>query len=323
MTNPVTPPSLSPEEEIRTSQAPPRRAALSTPRTWGEQIFEGPGGVRVVWRVLLYLATGAAVTSLLFWFGGSLFPGQAQGTARLWQAVYGELALLLGAIVPAFLMASIEGRRVDDYGLPRNQAFGQCFWAGAGWGLAAITILLLVLRGAHVFYFGHVVLRGGRVLKFAVFWMVFFLLVALFEDFLTRGYLLFTLKQDLGFWPAAGLLSCAFGAIHLRNPGETPVGILTAAAIGLFFCLTLRRTGSLWFAVGFHAAWDWGQSYLWGVADSGSTVPGHLFEPSALDRPAWLTGGSVGPEGSLLCLVLIPALWILFARRYPMVKSDR
>jgi len=156
-------------------------------------------------------------------------------------------------------MASIEGRRVDDYGLPRNQAFGKFFWVGAGWGLAAITFLLFVLRGAHVFYFGHVVLRGGRVLKFAVFWMVFFLLVALFEDFLTRGYLLFTLKQDLGFWPAAGLLSCAFGAIHLRNPGETPVGILAAAAIGFFFCFTLRRTGSLWFAVGFHAAWDWGQ----------------------------------------------------------------
>jgi membrane protease YdiL (CAAX protease family) len=322
MIDPVTPPSLSPEQEIPTSQEPPQQRDFSASRTWGERIFEGPGGVRVVWRVLLYLATGTAITYWLFWLGASLFPGPARGAGRLWQAMYGEVAFLLGAIVPAFLMASIERRRVEDYGLPRDQAFGKFFWLGAGWGLAAITVLLVVLRGAQVFYFGHVMLHGGRALKFALFWGVFFLLVALFEEFLMRGYLLFTLKQDLGFWPAAVLLSCAFGAIHLQNPGEGWVGILAAAAIGFFFCLTLRRTGSLWFAIGFHSAWDWGQSYLYGVADSGSIAPGHLFTPSVADRPAWLTGGSVGPEGSVLCLVLIAALWVLFARSHPVVKYE-
>lgn len=320
MTDPVTPPSISPEEEIRTSKALGEPSDFSAPRTWGERIFEGPGGVRAVWRLLLYLGMGGAVAYLVLWFGVSFFPGPVQDVAGLWRAMYEEAAYLLGAIVPAFFMASMEKRQIDDYGLPRQQAFGKFFWTGAGWGLAAITVLLIVLRGVHVFYFGHLLLHGGRALKFALFWAIFFLLVGLFEEFLTRGYLLFTLKQGLGFWPAAALLSCGFGAIHLRNPGEGPVGIVGAAAIGFFFCLTLRRTGSLWFAVGFHTAWDWGQSYLWGVADSGSVAPGHLFGPTVLDRPAWLTGGSVGPEGSVLCLVLIVVLWVAFARTYPEAK---
>jgi membrane protease YdiL (CAAX protease family) len=322
MTDPVTPPSISPEEEVRAAPEPAQPADFSASGTWGERIFEGPGGVRVVWRILIYLCTGGGVFYLVLWFGASFFQDPVRGVAVLWSAMYQEMALLLGAIVPAFLMASIEGHRFDDYGLPRNQAFRRLFWSGAGWGLAAITFLLIVLRGTHVFYFGHIVLHGGRVLKFALFWAAFFLVVGLFEEFLTRGYLLFTLKQGLGFWPAAVLLSCLFGAIHLRNPGEGPVGILGAAAIGFFFCLTLRRTGSLWFAVGFHLAWDWGQSYLWGVADSGSIVPGHLFGPSVVDRPVWLTGGSVGPEGSVLCLVLIVVLWVVFARTHPEVKYE-
>ena len=119
-------------------------------------------------------------------------------------------------------------------------------------------MLLLALRGAHAFYFGTIALHGVRVLKFAVFWAAFFLIVAFYEEFFTRGYTQFTLTEAVGFWPAAILLSLGFGALHLENPGENWVGILGAMVIGFFFCLTLRRTGNLWFAVGFHAAWDWG-----------------------------------------------------------------
>src|SRR5260221_14545857 len=70
------------------------------------------------------------------------------------------------------------------------------------------------------------------------------------------------------------------------------MGLLAAGVIGLFFCLTLRRTGSLWFAVGFHAAWDWGETFVYSVPDSGTIFPGHLLK-SSFHGPRWLTGGSV------------------------------
>jgi membrane protease YdiL (CAAX protease family) len=319
MNSPVPPPSLSPEEKTPDRSAPVATPPPSPAKTLPEQIFLEPGGLRLGWRILLYLGVAAAVAYALLWLGRSFFPDITSGVARLWQEMYGEAVLLVAALAPAFLMARIEVRSADDYGLPRRQAFGKLFWKGALWGIVSIALLLLLLRGVHVFYFGHLALHGLRIWRFALFWGAYFLLVGLFEEFLLRGYLLFTIACRLGFWPAAGMLSFAFGAIHLMNAGEGAVGALSAAFIGLFFCLTLQRTGTLWFAVGFHAAWDWGQTYVCGVADSGTIEPGHLLTPS-FHGPAWLTGGSVGPEGSAICFLLVLALWVVFARRFPRTR---
>jgi hypothetical protein len=48
-------------------------------------------------------------------------------------------------------------------------------------------------------------------------------------------------------------------------------------------------------------------------------APGHLLS-SSLRGPAWLSGGSVGPEGSVMCFVVIAALWIAFDRTYREVR---
>lgn len=315
MDNPV-PPSSSSVEDLRAAESRPSPGAESaSEETWGERIFRGPGGVRIGWRLLLYLVFGGTVVVLLLWLGKSVFPDPVHGTAALFEQLYGEIAFMLGAIAPAFLMARIEARPIDDYGLPRNPAFAKLFCLGAVWGLTAITLLLVALRAAHLLSFGPLALHGLRILKFGLFWAAFFVVVALFEEFLFRGYTLYTLSESTGFWSAAALFSCLFGAIHISNSGEGVVGVLSAAAIGLFFCLTLRRTGNLWFAVGFHAAWDWGETYLYAVPDSGTYEPGHLLN-SSLQGPAWLSGGTVGPEGSILCFILIAALWVVFDRRY-------
>jgi len=314
MSDPVPPRPLSSEE----SATPSAPAVLPSTTSWGEHIFQGPEGLRLIWRILIYLAVAIGVAYALLWIGRSFFP-VPHGSAALWQIMYGEAALAVAAVAPAFLMGRIEGRPADDYGLPRRQVFGRLFWVGALWGLAAITLLLIAMRLTHVFYFGHVTLHGMRALKFAAFWGVFFVLVGIFEDFLFRGYLLFAAAPIAGFWPAAVLLSCAFGAIHLNNAGEAPAGALGAAAIGFFFCLTLRRTGNLWFAVGFHAAWDWGETFLYAVPNSGTTPPGHLLNSSFVGNQ-WLTGGTVGPEGSVLCFALLVVLWVVFDRMHPTAK---
>jgi uncharacterized protein len=139
--------------------------------------------------------------------------------------------------------------------------------------------------------------------------------VGLFEEFLFRGYTFYRLSRRMGFWPSAAALSLGFGAIHLLNAGESWIGLAGVVAIGFFFCLTLYRTGNLWFAVGFHAFWDWGQTYLYSVPDSGTVEVGHLMRPS-FQGPDWLTGGSVGPEGSVLCFGVIAGVSVVFARRY-------
>jgi uncharacterized protein len=233
----------------------------------------------------------------------------------LWSMLLGEVAVLVAAVIPSLLLARVERRPWGVYGLPRRQAFGKLFWIGAVWGFAAITLLLTGMHELHAFDFGHLALHGVRIVKFAAFWALMFLSVGLLEEFMLRGYSQFTLARGIGFWPAAVVLSIVFGLIHLANDGESWTGALAAALIGFFFCLTLRRTGSLWFAVGFHVAWDWGETFFYSVPDSGMISPGHLLS-SSFHGARWLTGGAVGPEGSLLCFVVMGVNWLAFDRLY-------
>jgi membrane protease YdiL (CAAX protease family) len=309
------------EERINISE--PERAAnpgasapdFAVQPSFVRTVFLGPDGLRAGWGFAFYVAMFYPLQFVVSRWIGSL----ELGASGLWSMMLEEFGLVVAAMLPAVILARIERRRWGRYGLPGRLALGRLFWVGAGWGFASITLLLATMYGLRVFELGHLAIHGGRIVKFAVFWAVFFLLVGFFEEFLLRGYSQFTLTRLMGFWPAALLLSCTFGLIHLQNAGEQWPGLLAAAAIGFFFCLTLRRTGNLWFAVGFHMAWDWGETFFYSVPDSGTLFPGHLLK-SSFHGPRWLTGGMVGPEGSVLCLAVIAATWAAFARAYPEMK---
>jgi uncharacterized protein len=307
-----SPPASAGLPEVPSSEPPViplKRLSIET----GGSMFAGPDGLRAGWRLVLYLVMWRLLRVAL---GILLEKIDPHVQIKLWLDLITELGSFVIVAVPAVVMGWIEKREFGEYGLPLRRAFGKSFWMGAGWGVVAITALMVGIGGVGDFSLGGFALHGGRVLKFAVFWGVFFLVVGLFEEFLARGYTQFTLTQGIGFWPSALVLSGFFTFLHVGNPGETWVGLLAVAAIGLFLCLTLRRTGNLWFAVGFHAAWDWGESYLYSVPDSGGISPGHLLH-SSFHGSAWITGGSVGPEGSVLVFVVIALTWAAFDWVYP------
>jgi membrane protease YdiL (CAAX protease family) len=278
-------------------------------------VFIGPRGLYPGTRWLIYLAMAFVFFQVESWL---LWSVRSHVSVFVWRMMI-EGGMMLAAIFPGFVMARIEDRPFGDFGLPARRAFGRSFWVGTLWGIASLSVLMLALRFAGAFEFGSLSLHGARIWEFAGYYAVFFLLTGFFEEFLLRGYSLWVLAQGMNFWPAAALLSISFGAIHANNPGEAKTGLVAAAMIGFFLCLTLGRTGDLWWAVGFHMAWDWGESYLYSVPDSGTLLSGHLLN-SILHGPDWLTGGSVGPEGSYLVFVVIGALWVLFDRAYPEVK---
>jgi uncharacterized protein len=307
MTDPQT---KSESPSTQSAPASPQFAAAAQP-SYVSTVFLGPDGLRPGWGFAFFVAIFLILQQITVNVASSF----DLGPSDLWSNMLEELGLFIAAAIPSLVLAKIERRPWKAYGLPAGQAFGKLFWQGALWGFAAITLLILALSGSHTFSFGHIVLHGVRIAKFAAFWAAMFLLVGFAEEFLFRGYAQFTLARGIQFWPAAIVLSSTFGLVHLRNGGEAFSGALAAACIGLFFCLTLRRTGNLWFAVGFHAAWDWGETFFYSVPDSGMVSPGHLLS-SSLHGPAWLSGGSVGPEGSVFCFLTIAAVWIAFARVY-------
>ena len=269
--------------------------------------------IRAGWRLLLFVVLIVLISFGLIQLGRLVNRPKAPPLTEISTRflLVGEGTRFLVVLLATFLMARFESRPMRVFGLGFRAGFGRNFWIGTLWGFGALTALLLVLRACHAFYFGHVVLHGGQVLKYAILLGIGFLLVGLGEEYTLRGYPQFTLTTGMGFWPAAVVTSAIFTWLHTGNPHENPLGLFQVFLIGMFFCLTLRRTGSLWFAVGFHAGWDWGQSYLYGTPDSGLLAPGRLMASSHAG-PVWLSGGSVGPEGSALTLALYVLVVVLF-----------
>ena len=111
------------------------------------------------------------------------------------------------------------------------------------------------------------------------------------------------------FWQAAWVTSTVFGLYHTFNGGENWIGIFAAAAIGFVFCMSVRFTGSAFWALGFHAAWDWAETFFYGTADSGLEGQGHLFSAVPAGNPL-LSGSTDGPEGSVLVFGVILLLFL-------------
>lgn len=287
-----------------------------------ERVFRGPGGIRSGWRLLIFIILAAipfiAIELVLRLIG--FRPNLSLGIPPS-VIIVGDSAMFVCAFFAAWIMSHVEHKRMGDYGLPALGAFGGKFWAGAGVGFAALSALMLGISLGHGFDFGGLELGARGIFYYGVMWAFAFLVVAFAEEFLFRGYALATLTDGIGFWPAAIVLSVLFGAIHLRNVGENPMGALSAATVGLLLCFSFRRSGSLWFALGLHAAWDFSESFIYSVPDSGAVVRGHLLNSSFVaGAPKWLTGGAVGPEGSVLVFIVLAILFFVVHRMYREAK---
>ena len=227
----------------------------------------------------------------------------ASGEMPAWLTGFQESLLLACALAASAIMTTLEGRPLRAIGLQpgrraRDLASGFVF----GFGLLSVLIGALLL-------FGGARLLGptqpaAAAVGSGLAWLAAALLIGCAEEIAFRGYLFATLRETYGFWTAALAVTLAFGAAHGLNVGENPTGLITAALASLLFCLAIRRTGTLWWAIGMHTAWDWAESYFYGSADSGMRSVGRLLtlQPQG---GLYLSGGRDGPEGSFLCLVVL------------------
>jgi len=282
-------------------------------------IFYNDSGLRSGWRILIYIVLIVVLAFAMNLVLDRIFHVPKTSTPGPGHIFLQEFLLFILVFLPACFMAWLERRSVGDYGLPIQSLFGMRFWQGCALGVVEIVVLMGCIAAFGGYSFGRLNLHGPAVFKWALYWALFFIVVGLFEEFTFRGYLQFTLADGIGFWPAAWILSLGFGAVHLGNKGEGWVGAAGVAMIGLIFALALKRTGNLWLVVGWHAAFDFGETFLFSVPNSGAIFPGHLSN-AALHGPAWLTGGTVGPEGSVFSFVTMAAAAVFIHKAFPARK---
>ncbi len=299
------------------------------------KVFIGKDGIRAGWSLLIFIALFAAIAFCVNRIGHKLHPAKGPTPGEEFSPAFfyiGESVALFVTLVVTWIMSRIERRPNSVYGFGGRRKLPN-FLAGLGWGIACLSLLVLTLWKTGLLVVDSRLLFGRDILRYGAIWLLGFLMVGLFEEYMTRGYLQYTLTRGLagiyqwmfktrhseafGFWSAAILVSFLFGLGHGKNPGESPIGLLSAGLAAMVFCFSLWRTGSLWWAIGFHTAWDWSQSFVYGVADSGTMVQHHLLATHPVGKPI-LSGGATGPEGSIFILaVLALACLVIFLTLRP------
>ena len=316
---------------------PPGEQRPTPPPSALRRVFFGADGLRAGWSLLIFIAIafglGFCMNVIVRKLSGAPKPGTEISPLL---GIVGEGGSFLLIFFVAWIMSKIERRPNSSYGLGDSR-MPRHFLAGLAWGIISLSVLVLTLLKTGLLVIDHRLLFGSDILRYGLLWLVGFLTVGLVEEYLTRGYVQYTLTRGLagiyewafktrhsaalGFWTSALIFSILFGLGHGKNPGESPIGLLSAGLVGLVFCLSLWRTGSLWWAIGFHTSWDWGQSFLYGVADSGILVQHRLFASHPVGKPI-LSGGSTGPEGSVFILAILALAVIIILVTLPRTSED-
>lgn len=267
--------------------------------------------LRLLAFVLLFCVFSFIPLLVLYWL--LIFQWHLHPTANLERMLAIEVAAQgLGALAATALIARAGGRRLRDFGFGGHDRWRN-FLIGIATGLALLSLMLLAMRAASAVSIEPATTAISPATFHAVFYALLMLGVAFSEEGFSRGYALVALSQSVSFWPAAIATGAIFGLMHAFNGGETPVGVASAGLFGIVLAYSYRRTGSLWFAFGIHAGWDYAESFVFGVPNSGVTLPGGLFH-ARFDGPAWLTGGSAGPEGSILMLLALGAIVLVIQK---------
>ena len=289
--------------------------------------FFGADGLRAGWRFALF-------AGLWYWLAFSpwgafllvvrLYQFSATGFTPADILVFTFVNALV-LLVVSTLLARLERHRSSWFGLAFERGALRLFGMGCLWGAVAVTLLLLAAWFGGAVSFNGLAEHGPDLWKYLGLWLAGMLCVGVGEELQFRGYAQAALTRGLGFWPAAVVLSLLFGGEHLSKPLETPLDIGNIVLLGLVMAYSVRRTGSIWFAIGFHAAFDFFALSFYGSPNTGNNglpLEHHLLD-THIAGPAWLTGGPQGLEASWLVPPLVLLMFFLLRRVYPQDRYPR
>lgn len=213
-----------------------------------------------------------------------------------------------------FLRIKLNKRSWRGMALPRPQL--GLLLSGALCGTAAILAVAGVeyLSGwLHVTQISSVPHWGLPRVAVILLLLIPALGTGLSEELAFRGYIFQTLGERGPVWVAALVMGVMFALVHFSVSGFGFSFILSTVIGSVMFLAMRFATGSLWFPIGFHALWDWTQSYLVGLSSAGGKNDPSLIQISQSGPSMWVGGGDALEFGFLYTGVAILALIIALA----------
>ena len=194
------------------------------------------------------------------------------------------------------------GFKFKDY---RNDLF-----AGMGWGFVLIMIVFLVL-----WFSGMVNVTGIRLDPLSVFiYFILFIIVALNEEILMRGYILSNLMDSMNKYVALVLTSILFSAMHLMNANASFFSIFNIFVAGILLGIYFIHKGNLWFPIGMHLTWNFFQGPIFGFKVSGYVTDSIIIQD--IKGSELITGGEFGLEASIITTITMIILITVIHYKY-------
>ena len=267
--------------------------------------LDGEGRVRGGWKALLFLVAFWIVSNVL------VIPVVVAGLALkmdlrpLVDYKFGPLMGVLAGVAVTAAFLAIERKPFRSVGFHLNARWARDLALGTLGGMLIMAATALALLARHGFHWER---NPNGSLAGILLGFLIFLVVAINEETIYRGYPFQRLIENLGPWPTQILLALLFAMDHWGNPGIRDAApalkawtTLNIALAAVLLGLCYLKTRSLALPIGVHLGWNWAQGNLLGFQVSGTTQAQGLWTPVLHDHPAWLTGGPVGLEGSALC----------------------
>lgn len=276
-----------------------------------QSIFRNDGKqLRSGWRFLLFFFIFFFVYEILMAALSAIGPGLGLAVRpddALFLGISRSIGLLLAVSLSWLCQRYLEGLGFNVLGFSPSGAWIRHLSVGmalGGAGFALACLLGFAVGGMH-FSFNS----GSSASSMAYSMLISFAVLAVaatFEELLLRGYLLQTfVRSDLP-WVGVALTSAIFGLLHGANPNVGNIALLNTILAGIWFSIAYLRTKTLWLPIGLHISWNWIQGNVFGIEISGlkNLITDPLMRETDLG-PEWLTGGSYGIEGGILCTIAL------------------
>lgn len=269
---------------------------------------------RVAGALLLFYIFGVVLSVVLIslWARFVGWPAASEPLGVPEFLAQGFIQIIGFGLLSLLLIRVLRPSPATDWRLGSTGA-GRGFLVGLGIAalMAASAMLLGTLLGS-----AHWVGDTGSPMEYARSVALSFVALApaaLAEEIAFRGVPLVLLASVAGRGTAIVVLALLFALVHLQNPDVSALAIGNIALAGVVLGLAFYGPGGLWTAWGAHLGWNGALAAL------DAPVSGLPLRMPLLDfvpgNPAWLTGGSFGPEGGLVATIVFGTAAFFLGRR--------